>query len=97
MDFITCLPKSAGKDIIFVVVNRLSKYSQFMAISHSYTTASVAQTYLDNVLKLHGWPRSIVCDRDLVFISKFWQSLFTIQGTDMLLSYAYHPQTDGKT
>lgn len=71
MDFITGLPKSAGKDVIFVVVDRLSKYSNFMAISHPYTAASLAQTYLDNVLKLHGWPRSIVCDRDPVFISKF--------------------------
>ena len=47
--------------------------------------------------KLHGWLRSIVCDRDTVFISKFWQSLFTIQGTDMQLSSAYRPQTDGQT
>ena len=49
MDFITSLPKSAGKDVIFVVVDRLSKYSHFMDISHPYTTASVAKTYLYNV------------------------------------------------
>ncbi|XP_057249106.1 uncharacterized protein LOC130590635 [Beta vulgaris subsp. vulgaris] len=68
-----------------------------MALAHPYSAEIVAQCYLDNVFKLHGWPRSIISDRDSVFLSKFWQALFTIQGTDLLLSSAYHPQTDGQT
>ena len=43
MDFATSLPKSAGKDVIFVVVNRLSKYNHFLAISHLYTIVSMAR------------------------------------------------------
>lgn len=96
MDFISGLPKSRGKDVIFVVVDMLSKYSHFMALSHPYTAIQVAQCYLDNVFKHHGWPRSIVSDRDSVFLSNFWQGLFSLQGTDFLLSSAYHPQTDGQ-
>lgn len=97
MDFITGLPKSEGKDVILVVVDRLSKYAHFVALSHPYSAVTVAQAYLDNVFKLHGWTRSIVSDRDSVFLSQFWQALFTLHGTKILMYLAYHPETDGQT
>jgi len=43
-----------------VVVDKLSKYAHFMAVSHPYSGKSVAQSYLDDVFKLHGLPKSIV-------------------------------------
>lgn len=96
MNFITGLPKSGGKDVIFVVVDRFSKYSHFMALSHPYSAIQVAQAYLDHVFKLHGWPRSIVSDKDSVFLSQFWKGLFSLHGTEFMLSSAYHPQTYGQ-
>jgi hypothetical protein len=69
MDFIEGLPVSKGKSTTFVVVYRLSKYAHFMAINHPYTAVSIAQVFFENIFKLHGMPRSIVCDRDLVFTS----------------------------
>lgn len=37
MDFITALPKSQGKEVILVVVDRLTKYAQFIPLSHPYS------------------------------------------------------------
>ncbi|GJR68291.1 retrotransposon-related protein [Tanacetum coccineum] len=97
MDFIVGLPRSQGKTVIFVVVDRLSKYAHFVALSHPYTASFVAQAFLDSVYKLHGLPDSIVSDRDSVFMSHFWQSLFKILKVELKMSTAYHPQTDGQT
>ena len=81
MHFIEGLPKSFGAQVILVVVDRLSKFAHFVALSHPYTAVDVVQDYLDHIFKLHGWPHSIVSDRDSIFLSQFWQALFTIQGT----------------
>lgn len=54
MDFIIGLPNSMRRDVIFVVVDRLSKYAHFMAMIHPFTAVEVAQCYLDNVFRLHG-------------------------------------------
>jgi len=69
MDFIEGLPKSQGKEVIWVVVDRLSKYAHFIILSHPYSAKDVAQAYLDKIFKLHDILNSIVSDRDAIFIS----------------------------
>ena len=97
MDFVEGLPKSSGKDVIMVVVDRLTKYSHFIALVHPFAVSTVAAAYLDHVFKLHGNPSTIVSDRGPVFTSRFWQDLFKLQGMAIHLSSSYHPQTDGQT
>jgi hypothetical protein len=97
MDFIEGLPKSQSKDVILVVVDRLSKYAHFIALSHPYNASDIAQLFLDNVFKLHGLPKVILIDRDPIFTSTIWQSLFKAMGVQLHLTSAYHPQTDGQT
>lgn len=97
MDFIARLPLCKGKSMIFVVVDRLSKSAHFIAMSHPYTTVIVAHAFIDNVLKLHGIPNSVVSDRDPIFVSVFWRELFKLQGSKLCMSSSYHPQTDGQT
>jgi len=91
MDFIDGLPRSQGYSVIFVVVDRLTKYAHFMAVKHPYTVASIAQLFMDNVVRLHGLPQSIVSDRDTIFVSAFWKELFKLYRVKLALSTTYHP------
>jgi hypothetical protein len=97
IDFIVDLPKSGNKSVIMVVVDRLSKYAHLCALQHPLTTSIVAQLCMDRVFKLHGMPHSIIFYRDPTFTSNFWQELLKLQGTQLHLSTAYHPKTNGQT
>lgn len=97
MDFIGGLPKAQGKDTILVVVDRLTEYDHFFALSYPCAAKEVAELFIKEVVRLHGFLASIVSDRDRLFMSLFWKELFKTAGTQLKLSSAYHPQTDGQT
>jgi hypothetical protein len=97
MDFIEGLPKSDGYSVILVVVDRLTKFAHFLPVKHPYSAITIAKLFMDNVVKLHGLPQSIVTDRDTVFVSAFWKELFKLYKVQLNFSTAYHPQTDGQT
>ncbi len=97
MDFIESLPRSEGKDIILVVVDKFTKYAHFLSLAHPYTASDVAKLFFDSIYKLHGLPEGIISDRDKIFTSQFWQDLFRFMGVKLQLSTAYHPQSDGQT
>ena len=72
MDFVTRLPMVQGKDCIFVIVDRLTKYTHFFAISTHYTAAQVAEMFFRDIFRLHGLPKTIVSDQDNRFMGRFW-------------------------
>lgn len=86
MDFITGLPNSFGYTTIMVVIDRLTKYAHFVALKTEYTSRMVAEVFMNQVVKLHGMPKSIVSDRGKVFTSNFWKNLFQLQGTTLAMS-----------
>jgi hypothetical protein len=81
MDFITSLPKVQGNDCIYVVVDRLTKFSHFYAIPTDYNVVQVAKLFFRDVFRLHGLPRNIVSDGDKWFMGTFWRELFRLVGT----------------
>ena len=97
MDLIVNLPLSQTYDSIFVVVDRFSKMAHFIPTRVQVTAPDLAQLFFDNVVRLHGFPRSIVSDRDPRFLSHFWRELFALTETTLRFSTANHPQTDGQT
>jgi hypothetical protein len=80
-----------------VIVDKFSKFSHFIPLKHQFTAASVAQVFMQEVYRLHGLPLAIVSDRNRIFTSQFWKTLFQLAGVSLNMSSAYHPQSDGQT
>ena len=98
MDFVTGLPRTVkGNDSIWVIVDRLTKSAHFLPMKINHSLEKLAELYIEEIVRLHGIPSSIVSDRDPRFTSRFWESLQKALGTKLRLSSAYHPQTDGQT
>ena len=97
MDFITGLPTSEGEDNIFVIVDRLTKYAHFIEISSKEKAIQVADTYVKNIFKLHGFPKVITSDRGPKFTNNLWKELLHQVGTSLTMSASYHVQIDGET
>jgi len=84
-------------DSIWVIVDGLTKCAHFLAINQKWSMDRLAELYMREVVRLHGVPASIVSNRDPRFTSRFWQSLQAALGTQLRMSSAYHPQTDGQS
>ncbi|GJX02433.1 putative reverse transcriptase domain-containing protein [Tanacetum coccineum] len=98
MDFITKLPRSSsGYDTIWVIVDRLTKSTYFLAICEDYKMERLSRLYIDEKVARHGVHVSIIFDRDGRFTSRFWQTLQKALGTWLDRSTAYHPQMDGQS
>ena len=98
MDFIVGLPPTAQKhDSIWVIVDRLTKSAHFIPVNTRYLSRKYAKLYIARIVYLHGVPKTITSDRGAQFVSRFWEQLHAAQGTRLIRSSAYHPQTNGQT
>ncbi|GKA18487.1 putative reverse transcriptase domain-containing protein, partial [Tanacetum coccineum] len=97
IDFVTKLLKtSSGHDIIWVIVDRLTKSAHFLPMHEDYKMDRLARLYLNEIVARHGVPISIISDHDSRFTLMFWQSMPEELGTRLDMSTTYHPQTDGQ-
>lgn len=97
MDFVTGIPTSRqGTDMIMVVVDRFSKRAHFVAIQKAYGSTAVTRALFRFIFCYHGFPRTIVSDRDIQFQSSYYNELTQRLHIKLLKSTTNHPQTDGQ-
>nr|GFC28976.1 reverse transcriptase domain-containing protein [Tanacetum cinerariifolium] len=92
------LPRTpSGYDSILVIVDRLTKSAHFLPKKKTDSIEKLAELYLKEIVCKHGVPVSVISDRDSLFTSRFWVSLQEALGTQLDLSIAYHPETNGQS
>src|ERR1700743_555674 len=101
IDFVGPLPESTnrtgGYDMICVIIDLLTSMVHLVPTRQTYRAIDIAELMFEHVYKLHGIPERIISDRDSLFTSKFWKRLHHLVGTQLRMSSAFHPQTDGAT
>jgi hypothetical protein len=98
MNFIVGLPNnSRHHDSIWVIVDRLTKTAHFLPVHTTHKAERYVEIYIDQIVRFHGIPRTIISDRGTPFVACFWEQLQKSLGTTVIRSSAYHPQTDGQT
>ncbi|GKF40000.1 reverse transcriptase domain-containing protein, partial [Tanacetum coccineum] len=98
MDFITKLPKTSNRhDTIWAIVDRLTKSADFIATRETDSMETLTRLYIKEIVSRYGVPISIISDHESHFTSRFWQSLQSSLGTQLDMSTAYHPETDGQS
>ena len=101
VDFVRPLPESKDRDgsynSIMVIIDLLTTMIHLVPSRMMYTAKDIAELMFAEVYKLHGLPRTIVSDRDILFMSLFWMHLNKLMGVKQRMSSTYHPETDGST
>ncbi|KAF1323160.1 Pol protein, partial [Globisporangium splendens] len=98
MDFVFGFQEDKARNTgVVVFVDRLSKMVHVAPVRKHVTAQETACLFLEHVFRYHGLPESIVSDRDPRFTAAFWRELFRLLGTDLAMSTADHPETDGQT
>jgi hypothetical protein len=80
-----------------VVVDIFSKMEHFIPCQNTNDTTHIVGMFFKEVMRLHGFPRSIVSDGDTKLVGHFWRMLWKKLGKNFSFNSTYHPQTDGNT
>lgn len=76
MNFEIGFPKlNRGNDVIWVIIDRLTKLAHFLPVKITFNMDELAQLHAIEVIRLHVTLVSIVSARDPKFILKFWKSM----------------------
>ena len=88
---------SEGYSYLLVIIDRFTSQVHLIPTTTRVTAKEVAWLFFIEIMRLHGVPESIVSDQDMKFTSIFWKELHRLMGTKLLMSTAFHPQTDSAT
>ena len=97
MDFVVGFPLTCLRlNAILVVVEKLTNSTHFIPVRDTYDVTDVEMVFINDIVCLHGVSKKIISDQDPKFTSRFWTSMQSALGTQLNLSLAYHPETNGK-
>ena len=74
----------------------MTKSSCFLAVKTTNSVEDYDKFYINEIVRLHGVPLSIISDRGPQFTRHFWKSFQKGLSTQVNLSTTFHPQTDGQ-
>ena len=98
VDFVLGLPRGKrGNDAIWVIMDRLSKSALFLLVKMTDPVDKLTKIYMNEVVRLHRVPTSIVSNRDPRFTSRLWPSIQRALGKNLSINIAFHLQTDGQS
>jgi hypothetical protein len=96
MDFVGPLTESQGFKNILVIMDRFSGFLLCFPLPEKYSAIHAADTFLHTFYGRYGLPETIISDRDSRFTGKFWQTLQKTMGIELLMSTAFHQETNGQ-
>ena len=98
IDFVGPLPRTPDYfNYVLVVVDKFSKQAHYIPTTTNVTAKETAELLLTNIVRLHGLPEAIISDRGHEFVAALFQEVWKAMGTELRMSTAYHPQSDGQT
>ena len=97
LDFIGPLPEDDGFNCILTMTDRLNSDIRIVPTTTNITAEELAVVFFDEWYCENGLPADIVCDRDKLFMSKFWRALTKLTGVKLKMSTSYHPEMDGSS
>ncbi|WMV13453.1 hypothetical protein MTR67_006838 [Solanum verrucosum] len=92
MDLITDLPRTRIQhDSIWVIVDRVTKSAHFLAVKTTDSAEDYAKLYMNDIVRFHGVPLSIISGEGSQLTSNFWKSFLKDLGTQANLSTTFNP------
>jgi hypothetical protein len=85
MDFIVGLPRtSCGYNSIWVIMDCLTKLTHFIPSSTIHMVRQYAELYISHIVHYHNIPKTIISDRESIFVARFWEQLHECLGTHLI-------------
>ena len=82
---------------ILVIIDKYTKYIIVIPFNETYTAVQLGYIFLDRVVRIYGFPKEIISDKDKLFISSYWKTIIAQSGVKQKLSIVYYLKTDRQT
>jgi len=95
IDLMGLFPEQGEHDYLWVVLCHMTSLVHLVPVTMTVQASQSAWLFMKEIVCLHGLPETIVSDQDTKFTSQFWRETHRLLRVKLLMSTAFHPQTDG--